>query len=76
MGAQWKHAGRVTNATKKGALVSKLVKEIMKHKPDLTIQNNEGENALKIASELYKDFVGFDEESKKMSKIIKILKGC
>jgi len=53
-----------------------LVKEIMKYKPDLTIQNNEGENALKIASELYKDFVGFDEESKKMSKIIKLLKGC
>lgn len=29
MGAQWKHAGRVSNAAKKGALVSKLVKEIM-----------------------------------------------
>src|SRR5947209_7896503 len=28
MGAQWKHAGRTANASKKGALVSKLVKEI------------------------------------------------
>lgn len=29
MGAQWKHAGKVSNAAKKGALISKLVKEIM-----------------------------------------------
>lgn len=28
MGAQWKHAGRVTNSSKRGALISKLVKEI------------------------------------------------
>ena len=28
MGAQWKHAGRVSNSSKRGALVSKLVKEI------------------------------------------------
>jgi YebC/PmpR family DNA-binding regulatory protein len=28
MGAQWKHAGRVSGANKKGALISKLVKEI------------------------------------------------
>lgn len=29
MGAQWKHAGRVENSSKRGALISKLVKEIM-----------------------------------------------
>lgn len=29
MGAQWKHAGRVENAAKKGVLFSKLVKEIV-----------------------------------------------
>ncbi|MGE0616826.1 MAG: YebC/PmpR family DNA-binding transcriptional regulator, partial [Bacteriovoracia bacterium] len=29
MGAQWKHAGRVGNANKKGALIGKLVKEII-----------------------------------------------
>lgn len=29
MGAQWKHAGRVQNSNKRGALISKLVKEIM-----------------------------------------------
>ncbi len=29
MGAQWKHAGRVANASKKGAIYSKLAKEIM-----------------------------------------------
>jgi YebC/PmpR family DNA-binding regulatory protein len=29
MGAQWKHAGRVAAANKKGAVVGKLVKEIM-----------------------------------------------
>jgi YebC/PmpR family DNA-binding regulatory protein len=29
MGAQWKHAGRVQNSSKRGALISKLVKEIM-----------------------------------------------
>jgi ankyrin repeat protein len=51
-----------------------LVEEIMKHKPDLTIQNNQGENALKIATELYKDFSDFIEESKTLTKIIKILK--
>jgi YebC/PmpR family DNA-binding regulatory protein len=28
MGAQWKHAGRIENSTKRGALISKLVKEI------------------------------------------------
>src|SRR4051812_31304493 len=28
MGAQWKHAGRVSNAAKRGNLISKLVKEI------------------------------------------------
>ena len=28
MGAQWKHAGRVQNSNKRGALISKLVKEI------------------------------------------------
>ncbi|OFZ21662.1 MAG: transcriptional regulator [Bdellovibrionales bacterium GWB1_55_8] len=28
MGAQWKHAGRVQNSAKRGALISKLVKEI------------------------------------------------
>jgi len=28
MGAQWKHAGRVQNSSKRGALISKLVKEI------------------------------------------------
>lgn len=28
MGAQWKHAGRVSNSSKRGALISKLVKEI------------------------------------------------
>lgn len=28
MGAQWKHAGRVENANKRGAIVGKLVKEI------------------------------------------------
>lgn len=28
MGAQWKHAGRVSSANKRGALISKLVKEI------------------------------------------------
>src|SRR5947209_16256517 len=28
MGAQWKHAGRVANSSKRGALISKLVKEI------------------------------------------------
>ena len=29
MGAQWKHAGRVANANKRGAIFSKLVKEIV-----------------------------------------------
>lgn len=29
MGAQWKHSGQVANSAKKGALISKLVKEIM-----------------------------------------------
>src|SRR3954451_6010604 len=29
MGAQWKHAGRLENSLKRGALISKLVKEIM-----------------------------------------------
>jgi YebC/PmpR family DNA-binding regulatory protein len=29
MGAQWKHAGRLENSGKRGALISKLVKEIM-----------------------------------------------
>lgn len=29
MGAQWKHAGRVANSSKRGALYSKLAKEIM-----------------------------------------------
>lgn len=29
MGAQWKHAGRLENSNKRGALISKLVKEIM-----------------------------------------------
>ena len=29
MGAQWKHAGRVANSAKRGALISKLIKEIM-----------------------------------------------
>ncbi len=29
MGAQWKQAGRVENSSKRGALISKLVKEIM-----------------------------------------------
>jgi YebC/PmpR family DNA-binding regulatory protein len=28
MGAQWKHAGRLANSSKRGALISKLVKEI------------------------------------------------
>jgi YebC/PmpR family DNA-binding regulatory protein len=28
MGAQWKHAGRVTNAAKRGAIISKMAKEI------------------------------------------------
>jgi YebC/PmpR family DNA-binding regulatory protein len=28
MGAQWKHAGRLSNSAKRGALISKLVKEI------------------------------------------------
>jgi YebC/PmpR family DNA-binding regulatory protein len=29
MGAQWKHAGRTANASRRGALIGKLVKEIM-----------------------------------------------
>ena len=29
MGAQWKQAGRIANSTKRGALIGKLVKEIM-----------------------------------------------
>jgi len=29
MGAQWKHAGRTANSLKRGALISKLIKEIM-----------------------------------------------
>jgi len=29
MGAQWKHAGRIANSSKKGALIGKLVKEII-----------------------------------------------
>ena len=29
MGAQWKHAGRIQNSSKRGALISKLVKEII-----------------------------------------------
>lgn len=29
MGAQWKHAGRVAGANKRGAIISKMVKEIM-----------------------------------------------
>jgi YebC/PmpR family DNA-binding regulatory protein len=29
MGAQWKHAGRQANSAKRGALISKLIKEIM-----------------------------------------------
>lgn len=29
MGAQWKHAGRVANAAKRGAVISKLTKEII-----------------------------------------------
>jgi YebC/PmpR family DNA-binding regulatory protein len=29
MGAQWKHTGRIANSSKRGALISKLVKEIM-----------------------------------------------
>ncbi len=28
MGAQWKHAGRIQNSSKRGALISKLVKEL------------------------------------------------
>ncbi|MGK5084721.1 YebC/PmpR family DNA-binding transcriptional regulator [Bdellovibrionota bacterium FG-1] len=28
MGAQWKHAGRISNSLKRGALISKLIKEI------------------------------------------------
>jgi YebC/PmpR family DNA-binding regulatory protein len=28
MGAQWKHAGRVSGATKRGAMISKMIKEI------------------------------------------------
>lgn len=28
MGAQWKHAGRLSNSSKRGAMISKLVKEI------------------------------------------------
>jgi len=28
MGAQWKHAGRIANASKKGAVITKMVKEI------------------------------------------------
>ena len=28
MGAQWKHSGRIANASKRGAMISKLVKEI------------------------------------------------
>ena len=29
MGAQWKHTGRIANASKRGAMISKLVKEMM-----------------------------------------------
>ena len=29
MGAQWKHAGQAANATKRGAMISKMIKEIM-----------------------------------------------
>src|SRR3954466_5883138 len=29
MGAQWKHAGRLANSSKRGALISKMVKEII-----------------------------------------------
>jgi YebC/PmpR family DNA-binding regulatory protein len=29
MGAQWKHAGRTANAAKRGAMISKLIKEIL-----------------------------------------------
>lgn len=29
MGAQWKHAGRIENSSKRGAMISKLVKEII-----------------------------------------------
>ena len=29
MGAQWKHAGRTANAAKRGAMISKMIKEIM-----------------------------------------------
>lgn len=29
MGAQWKHAGRIANSSKRGALISKMVKEII-----------------------------------------------
>ena len=29
MGAQWKHAGKQANSSKRGALISKLIKEIM-----------------------------------------------
>src|SRR5271154_659115 len=29
MGAQWKHAGRTANAAKRGALISKMIKEIL-----------------------------------------------
>src|SRR3954467_15267826 len=29
MGAQWKHAGRIANSSKRGAVIGKLVKEIL-----------------------------------------------
>jgi YebC/PmpR family DNA-binding regulatory protein len=29
MGAQWKHSGRIENSSKRGAIISKLVKEII-----------------------------------------------
>src|SRR5687768_12368679 len=53
MGAQWKHAGRVAGAAKRGALISKLVKEIMAS-ARVGDPNPENNSRLKVAVEAAK----------------------
>ncbi len=49
MGAQWKHAGRIENSSKRGALISKLVKEIQ-----VAAKGGEGNARLRAAVEAAK----------------------
>ena len=53
MGAQWKHAGKMENSSKRGAMISKLVKEIMvaAKSGDPSLENN---SRLRVAVEAAK----------------------